>query len=137
MCPDTKPPAQVHEMMVDADNPSIASDTSSIIILAQDEGRSSIGPNFLFLDSQSTVYLFSNPKHVTIVHPTATNNVADFGENKVYLNAVVIDHVLSLYLFGKNHHITYDSHDCGGVFKVHTSAGCIEFKQTPKGSLCS
>ncbi len=56
-----------------------------------------------------------------------TSTVADFGANKVYLNPDRITNVLSLYLLDKKHHITFDSHDCGGLFHVHTSLGIIEF----------
>jgi hypothetical protein len=38
-----------------------------------------------------------------------------------------------LFLLSKKHHITYDSHDRGGVFKVHTSGGLIGFKPTSHG----
>jgi hypothetical protein len=62
-----------------------------------------------------------------------TSTVADFGSNKMYLNEDGIANVLSLFLRSKKHHITYDSHYCGGVFKVHTSGDLIEFKSTSKG----
>ena len=61
------------------------------------------------------------------------NNVTDFGSNEVYVNKDGIANVLSLFLLAKKHHITYDSHDRGGVFKVHTPEGLIEFKPTSKG----
>jgi hypothetical protein len=98
------------------------------------------------LDSQSTINLFSNPNHVNNVRPAAqpiqvhcnkgvmpTGNVADFGNNEVYINPDGIANVLSLYLLGQKHHITYDSKDCGGVFTVHTSKGLLEFKPTSTG----
>jgi hypothetical protein len=53
VCPKAKPLAQVHAMSADADNTSVASDTSSVIICAQDEAHSSINPNFLLLDSKA------------------------------------------------------------------------------------
>jgi hypothetical protein len=97
LCPKAKPPAQVHAMAADADNASIASVALGVIILTQNEACSSINPNLLLLDSQSTVNLFSNPHHVNYVHPVnhpinvpcnkgvmTTNTVADFGANKVY-----------------------------------------------------
>jgi hypothetical protein len=62
-----------------------------------------------------------------------TSTVADFGTNEVYLNPDSIANVLSLYLLGKKHHITYDSQDCGSVFKAHTSIGVLEFKRTQNG----
>jgi hypothetical protein len=147
VCPNKKPPAQVHAMSDEPDDASACSDASSVIIIAQDHGgRSSIDPNFLLLDSQSTVNLFSNPTHVDNVRPAThpiqvhcnkgvmlANNVADFGSNEVYVNKDGITNVLSLFLLAKKHHITYDSHDRGGVFKVNTSEGLIEFKPTSKG----
>ena len=44
-----------------------------------------------------------------------------------------IANLLSLFNLGKKHHITYDSHDCGGVFQVHTTAGLLEFVTTSRG----
>ncbi len=134
-------------MLDEPDDASVCSDASSVIIIAQDHGgRSSIDPNFLLLDSQSTVNLFSNPTHVDNISPAPhpiqvhcnkgvmpANNVANFGSNEVYVNKDGIVNVLSLFLLAKKHHMTYDSHDRGGVFKVHTSKGLIEFKPTSKG----
>jgi hypothetical protein len=71
MSPDAKPPAQVHAMSADRDNASVASDASNVIILTQKMERSSIPPNHLLIDSQSTTNLFSNPEHVNNVHPAA------------------------------------------------------------------
>jgi hypothetical protein len=62
-----------------------------------------------------------------------TGNVADFGNNEVFINPDGIANVLSLYLLGQKHHITYDSKDRGGVFKVHTSKVILEFKPTSTG----
>ncbi len=102
-------------------------------MLTQKMRRSSIPPDYLLIDSQSTTNLFSNPEHVNNVHPAAppinvhcnkgvmtTSIVAGFGSNEVYLNKDGIANVLSLFLLSKKHHITYDSHDHGSVFKVHT-----------------
>ncbi len=146
VCPKSKPPKQVHTINANVDNASVASNTSSIIILAQQGRRGSIDPNFLLLDSQSTINLFSNPNHVDNVLPASqpiqvhcnkgvmpNGNVADFGTNEVYINPDGIANVLSLYLLGQKHHITYDSKDRGGVFKVHTSGGLLEFKPTSTG----
>jgi hypothetical protein len=145
VCPNTKPLAQVHAM-TESDDASEASDTSSVIILTQQTVRCPINPNFLLLDSQSTVSLFSNPGHVNSVRQATTpinvhcnkgsmptSTVADFGVNEVYLNLDSIANVLSLYLLGKKHHITYDSQDHGSDFKVHTSTGVLEFKPTQNG----
>jgi hypothetical protein len=51
----------------------------------------------------------------------------------VYVSPDGTVNVLSLYLLGQRHHITYDSKDCGGVFEVHTSKGVLEFTPTPSG----
>jgi hypothetical protein len=145
VCPEAKPPAQVHAM-TETDDPSVASDSSSIFILAQQTDRKPIDPDFLLLDSQSTVNLFSNPNLVNNIRQATTpinvhcnkgtmptTAVTDFGTNEVYLNPDGIANVLSLFSLGQKHHITYDSKDCGGVFKVHTSEGLLEFKLTDKG----
>jgi hypothetical protein len=71
-------------------------------------GRSSIPPNYLLIDSQSTTNLFSDPEHVNNVHPAVqpinvhcnksvmtTSTVADFGSNEVYLNKDGIANILS------------------------------------------
>ena len=115
-------------MSAEPDDASVCSDASSVIIIAQDHGGcSSIDPDFLLFDSQSTVNLFSNPTHVYNVRPAThpiqvhcnkgvmpANNVTDFGSNEVYVNKDGIANVLSLFLLAKKHHITYDSHDRGG-----------------------
>jgi hypothetical protein len=62
-----------------------------------------------------------------------TSNVANFGSNEVYLDQDGIANILLLHLLAKKHHITYNSCDRGGVFKVHTTDGLLEFKPTNKG----
>jgi hypothetical protein len=146
VCPDSKPLAQIHAMTAEVDDVSVASTDFKVIILAQEGGHSSIDPNFLLLDSQSTVNLFSNPSFIDNVQPTArpiqvhcnkdimpTSNIADFGSNEVYLNQDGIANVLLLHLLAKKHHITYNSCDRGGVFKVQTTGVFLEFKPTNKG----
>jgi hypothetical protein len=57
----SKPPPDHIHAMADVDNASEASDVSSVIILAQAESSSNlqpINPDFVLLDSQSTVDLF-------------------------------------------------------------------------------
>ena len=151
VCPDRKkfPPAQIHAM--NADDASVASDEESVIILAQLDdtpppARTAIDKDFLLLDSQSTVDLFSNPNHVANIRPTSkpirvhcnkgaklTSAKADFGNIDVYFDESGIANVLSLFNLGKKHHITYDSHDRGGVFQVHTESGILEFMPTSRG----
>jgi hypothetical protein len=100
---------------MEPDDVSKDSDESSILILAQQDTRSSINPNYLLLDSQSTINLFSNPTHVTNVHPASrlvnvhcnsgvmpTGQVANFSKNEVYVNKDGIANILSLYLLGKS-----------------------------------
>jgi hypothetical protein len=105
VCPELKmPPAQIHVM--DADNASQASDESSVIILAQlldkpiERYHQPINEDFVLLDSQSTVDLFSNPKHVKNIRPAdtpirvhcnkgtmLTTEQTDFGDTDVYFDA--------------------------------------------------
>ena len=100
--------------MTETDDASVASDSSSIFILAQQTDRKPIDPDFLFLDSQSTVNLFSNPNLVNNVRQATTPisvhcnkgtmptpAVADFGMNEVYLNPDGIANVLSLFALGQ------------------------------------
>ena len=132
--------------MTETDDASVASDRSSIFILVQQTDCKPVDPDFLLLDSQSTVNLFSNPNLVNNVRQATTpinvhcnkgtmptTAVTDFGTNEVYLNPDGIANVLSLFALGQKHHITYDSKDRGGVFKVHTSEGLLEFTPTKKG----
>ena len=58
---------------------------------------------------------------------------ADFGDTPVHFDSRGIANVLSLYQFGQKFKVTYDSTDHGGVFKVFTKAGVIEFALTVKG----
>ena len=58
---------------------------------------------------------------------------ADFGDTPVYFDARGIANVLSLYQLDQKFKVTYDSTERGGVFKVFTQAGVVEFKPTPKG----
>ena len=119
------------------------------VVLAQDSSlpaRRPISSDLLLLDSQSTVHLFSQPEHVSNIRP-ATNPIkvhcnkgtmdttqeADFGDTPVYFDARGIANVLSLYQLGQKFKVTYDSTDRGGVFKVLTPAGVVEFKPTQKG----
>jgi hypothetical protein len=145
VCLESKPPAQVHAM-TETDDASVASDSSSIFILAQQNNRKPIDPDFLLLDSRSMVNLFSNPNLANNIHQATTpinvhcnkgtmptTAVADFGTNEVYLNPDGIANVLSLFTLGQKHHITYDSNNRGGVFKVYTLEGLLEFTPTKNG----
>jgi hypothetical protein len=143
--PNKKPPDQI-TAMTDIDNTSIASNKESTVILAQQDDHKPVNPNYVLLYSQSTVHLFSNPSHVQNIHQAikpinvhcnkgtvSSTTVRDFADNKVYLHTSGIANVLSLHKLGKKYHITYDSQDHGGVFKVHTPKGVVEFIPTSKG----
>jgi hypothetical protein len=113
-----KPPPDHIHAMVDIDDASEASDASSVIILAQAENSSDcqpIDPEFVLLDSQSTVDIFSNLKHVQNICPVqlpikvhcnkgtmSTAEVADFSNTQVYVNEDGITNVLSLFCLGQN-----------------------------------
>jgi hypothetical protein len=119
------------------------------VILAQQSDTSSRRPicsDLVLLDSQSTVHLFSDPTHVKNIHPAAhpirvhcnkgaldTTHVADFGHTPVFFDPRGIANVLSLYQLRQKFKVTYNSTDRGGVFKVFTQAGLVEFKPTEKG----
>ena len=50
-----------------------------------------------------------------------------FGEIEVWYHPNGITNILSLKTLKKRHHVTYDSSDRDGVFKVHTSQRIVEF----------
>jgi hypothetical protein len=142
---------------MDADDASEASDESRVIILAQlsdwlpDKPSQPINKDFVLLDSQSTVNLFSNPQHVTNIRPAdtpirihcnkgtmvTTEQQANFGNNCVYFDANRIANVFSLFTLAKKYWITYNSHDHDGVFWVFTSKGVVEFEPTERAFMLS
>ena len=148
------PPAQIHAMNAVYDA-SEASEEESVIILTQlheeyiitqQEARKTINSNLVLLNSQLTVNLFTNPEHVRNIRPATTpinvhcnrgtlttNAESDFGDTPVYFDDRGITNVLSLYRLGRKFKVTYDSTDRGGVFKVYTKQGVIEFKPTTNG----
>ena len=161
VCPESKPPAQIHAVSA-VDDASVASDKESVIILtqvhtypvgtnldyelAQDVPGSAINSDFNLLDSQLTVDLFANPAHIQNICPTknpiqvhcnrgtmSTATEANFVDTPVFFNSRGIANVLFLYRLGCKFQVTYDSSDCNGVFQVHTKKDIIEFKPTPKG----
>ena len=137
------------------DDASEASEDESIIILTQvheeyvltqKAARKTINSDLVLLDSQSTVNLFTNPEHMRNIRPATTpinvhcnkgtlttNAEADFGDTPVYFDDRGIANVLSLYRLGRKFKVTYDSTDRGGVFKVNTKQGVVEFKPTING----
>ena len=159
VCPDTKPPAQIHAITNTKDDASDNSDESSVLILTQVHNnitisdtsdvllaqesthpprRDTVTSDFVLLDSQSTVDLFTNPDLVNNIRPAKTPiNVhcnkgsmttiqeADFGDTPVYFNSNGIANVLSLYRLGRKFRVTYNSNDRGGVFQVHTTHGLV------------
>jgi hypothetical protein len=126
VCPELtqskSPPDHIHAM-AKIDNASKASDASSVIILAQAENlrdHQPINPDFVLLNIQSTVDLFSNLKHVQNiclaqlpikVHcnkgTMSTVEVVDFCNTQVYVNKDDIGNALSLFRLGQKYWITY------------------------------
>jgi hypothetical protein len=129
------------------DNFLILAQVDEAIISPAHEGFfSPISSNLLLLDSQSMVHLFSQPEHVDNIRPATTpiqvhcnkgtletTQEANFGHTPVYFDARGIVNFLSLYQLAQKFRVTYDSTDCGGVFKVFTTEGVVEFKPTSKG----
>ena len=91
VCPNKKPPEQIHAIDNTQDNASESSNNESVLILAQYADnippphgdailfaqdtsfmpRNPINSDLLLLDSQSTVHLFYQSDHVTIFCPVA------------------------------------------------------------------
>jgi hypothetical protein len=117
-------------------------------LLAQDDACTPINLDLLLIESQTTVDLFSNPKHVSNIWAAKTSIKVHCNKGTLatteeapkrqisvilwYILTPASSHVLSLYRLGQMFYVTYDSHDCGGVFKVHKSKGIIKFLPTPK-----
>jgi hypothetical protein len=93
VCPDAKPPAQIHAITNTKDDASDNSDESSVLILAQIHNnitisdtpdvllaqestqpprRNTVTSDLVLLDSQSTVDLFTNPDLVNNIRPAKT-----------------------------------------------------------------
>jgi hypothetical protein len=135
--------------MADINDASDMSDASSVIILAQAEALDDhlpINPDFVLIDSQSMVDLFSNLNHVQNICPAhlpikvhcnkgtiSTVVVADFGNMEVYLDKDGIANVLSLFHLGQKYQITHDSCNRNGGFMAHTPCGVVEFHPTTNG----
>jgi hypothetical protein len=150
------PPDQIHAIATGHNDASESSEYESVLILTQFDktllsqseldGRRPINSDLLLLDSQSTVHLFSRPEHANNICQATTpirvhcnkgtldtKQEANFGNTPVYFDARGIANVLSLYRLGKKYKVTYDSEDRGGVFKVFTTAGVVEFTPTANG----
>ena len=56
-----------------------------------------------------------------------------FGKMTVMHDPHGIANVILLNDMKKRHRVTYDSHDRGGVFQVHTEEGIVEFKPSNRG----
>ncbi len=95
----------------------------------------------MLLDSQSTVNQVSNPallsnirraKNPSIIHCNAgsTSSIleGEFGSVMVKHSPHGIANVLLLNEVKQCHRVTYNSHDQGRVFQVHTEEGIVEFK---------
>jgi hypothetical protein len=155
VCPDLAlPPAQIHAM--NADNASQTSDVFSINILAQlldqptERNNQPINKDFVLLDSQSTVDLFSNPAHMTDICPAnkpiwfhcnkgtmLTTKQAKFGDMGVYFDSNSIANVLSLYRLAQKYHIKYNSKDRGGSFKSSQIRVLLNLSLLKKSFMCS
>ncbi len=112
-------------------------------IFVQKKEGEVVNKNWVLLDSQSTVNQVSNPallsnirraKNPSIIHcnagSTSSKLEGEFGSVTVKHSLHEIANVLSLNEAKQRHRVTYDSHDQGGVFQVHTKEGIVEFKQS-------
>jgi hypothetical protein len=136
--------------MTETDDTSVASDSSRIFILAQQTYRKPIDPNFLLLDSQSTVNLFSNSTLVHNVRQATTpinvhcnkntmpiTEVADFGTNEVYLNPDGIANVLSLFALGQKHTSRMTAKIVAGYLKLTLWRGSLNLHRPKKAYMPS
>ena len=98
------------------------------------------------IDSESSVDVFNNEKYLTrickvekplMLHCNAgcilINQKCWFGLIEVWYYPKGIVNILSLKTLKQCHHVTDDSPDRDGVFKVHTNRGIVEFQPYEKG----
>ena len=100
----------------------------------------------LLINSESSVDIFNNAKllidilqikkplklHCNAGHIHVTQECW-FGEIEVMYHPKGIAHILSLKTLKKRHHVTYDSRDREGVFKVHITQRVLEFMPYESG----
>ena len=98
-------------------------------------GRSKIGPTEVA--NPDLLKNIRRGERAITVHcnagSTKTELVGELGNMTVYHNPDSIANVLSLKSVALKHRVTYDSHDRGGVFQVHTPNGVIEFLPSERG----
>ena len=94
----------------------------------------------LLINSESSVDIFNNADLLTKIHHVKKSlklhcNAGHvqvtkkgwFREIKVWYHPKGIANILSLKMLKNRHHVTYDSKDRNGVFKVYTTQGVVEF----------
>ena len=94
----------------------------------------------LLINSESSVDIFNNAKYLNQSHKVKTilklqcnsrcismNQKGWFGDIEIWYYPKGIANILSFKTLKQCHHVTYDSQDKDGVFKVHTKSGSMEF----------
>jgi hypothetical protein len=115
-------------------------------IFVQKKEGGGVNKNWVLLNSQSTVNQVSNPallsnirraKNPSIIHCNARSTSSilkgEFGSVMVKHSPHGIANVLLLNKAKQRHRVTYDSHNRGWVFTVHTEEGIVEFKPSDQG----
>ena len=95
---------------------------------------------FLLIDSESSGGIFNNKKCLPGICKvdkqlklhynagcTLINQKGWFGDIDVWYNPKGIATILSLKTLKQSHHITYDSKDRDGDFKIYPKMGVVEF----------
>jgi hypothetical protein len=102
---------------------------------------------WVLLDSQNTTHQMVNPHLLQNIRKaakpakihcnsgsTSATLEGDIGQTAMLHNPPYgIANVILLFGAKGYHHITYNSRDCGGVFKVHTKGGVVKFKPSERG----
>ena len=100
----------------------------------------------ILIDSQSTINIFKNKELLKNIQPSrkgckiqCNTGMVEvkmkgmFGETPVWYHPDGVANILSLKSLKEKHHVTYDSQDEGGVFRVKTSKGEVKFVPHPNG----
>ncbi len=122
---------QLHAAIKEVEEDNDPDEGKNIVVQAKGMGKKphkgKVNPYWVLLDSQSTTHQIVNPHLLenikkaakpTNIHcnagSTSPNLEGDIGKTTVLHNPYGIANMMSLFLAQEDHHITYNSRDCGG-----------------------
>ena len=124
------------------ENTEAEKDMHMSMLIAGDHNKEK--DNMVIMDSGGTTNLFGaggrhllwNFRWVEKGVKIECNWKADYEFFKVWYYDNAICNVMSLDVMNQKYWVTFDSNDMGGVFKVHTPRGLVEFQKAQNGFCC-